>query len=76
MIAPIQQVLLASLSFLISFVLLSFQDTVICHRILNLRKNDYQPEELDDEVVTDMSNTQYDYSKQKNLPPTEKFKMP
>ena len=35
---PIQQVLVASLAFLIPFVLLRFQDTIIFHQILNIRK--------------------------------------
>ena len=38
------------------------------------KENDYQPEEPDDEVVVDMSNTQYVYPKQIKLLSMKKLK--
>ena len=55
------------------FVLENFHDTVIYHNAKH-KKNDYQPEELDDEIVEDLSNSDYLYPKDVKLLSNEKMK--
>ena len=56
------------------FVLQNFYDAIIYHLIQNIRKNDYQQEELDDEIVEDISNSDYLYLKDIKLLSNEKMK--